>query len=185
MFTKTGLIALGVASMMLTACTPPVPSAVAAVNDKVYTVTPDTMKVKAGMVTGEVTEMKVTERVEAGSGRITAPAKLTGKLTLKNTSADQTMRMVSAKIRYIDMQGKPIALEDNRAEPSVQVASQSYSSSPDRLDPGQESKHTVDAEFPAAALTAKNLKEVRLELSFIPSQFKEEALNFRVSIGGQ
>jgi hypothetical protein len=30
-------------------------------------VTPNAMKVKAGIVTGEVTDMKVTERVEDGS----------------------------------------------------------------------------------------------------------------------
>jgi hypothetical protein len=30
-----------------------------------------------------------------------------------------------------------------------------------------------------------NLKEVRLELAFIPSQFREETLNFTASIGGQ
>jgi hypothetical protein len=185
MLTNTGLtIALGAASLMLTACTPPVPSAVAAVNDKVYSVTPNTMKVKAGIVTGEVTEMKVTERVEAGSGRITAPAKLTGKLSLKNTSKDQTMNLVSAKIRYIDAQGKPIALEDNRTEPSVQVGGTTYGA-PQRLDPGQASTHNLDADFPVAALKAKNLKDVRLELTFIPSQFREETLNFAVSIGGQ
>jgi hypothetical protein len=184
MLMKTGWMALGAASVMLTACTPPVPSAVAAVNDKVYTVTPDAMKVKAGVVTGEVTEMKVIERVEAGSGRITAPAKLSGKLSLKNTSADQSVRLLTAKIVYIDMQGKPIALEDNRTEPSIQVGGQSYGA-PQRLDPGQESSHNLDAEFPAAALKAKNLREVRLELSFIPSAFKEETLNFKVSIGGQ
>lgn len=184
MFMKTGLIALGAASAMLTACSPPVPSAVAAVNDKVYSVTPDAMKVNAGIVTGEVTGMKVTERVEDGTGRVTEPAKLTGKLSLKNTSADQTMRLVGGKILYIDMQGKPIAMEDNRSAPSIQVASSGYGSS-DRLDPGQVSSHSLDAEFPVAALKAKNLKEVRLELSFIPSQFKEETLNFAVSIGGQ
>jgi len=182
---KTGLtVALGAAAMMLTACTPPVPSAVAAVNDKVYTVTPDAMKVKAGVVTGEVTEMKVIMRVEAVSGRITAPAKLSGKLSLKNTSADQSVRLLTAKIVYIDLQGKPIALEDNRTEPSIQVGGQSYGAPP-RLDPGQESSHNLDAEFPVAALKAKNLREVRLELSFIPSAFKEETLSFKVSIGGQ
>lgn len=185
MFMKTALtIALGAAALMLAACSPPVPSAVAAVNDKVYTVTPDAMKVKAGIVTGEVTEMKVTERIEAGTGRVTAPAKLTGKLSLKNMSSDQTMNLVGARIRYIDMQGKPIALEDNRTEPSIQVGGTTYGQ-PQRLDPGQESSHNVDAEFPVAALKEKALKEVRLELTFIPSQFREETLNFRVSIGGQ
>ena len=185
MLMKTGLTtALAAAAVMLAACTPPVPSAVAAVNDKVYSVTPDAMKVKAGIVTGEVTEMKVIERVEAGSGRIAAPAKLTGKLSLKNTSADQSVRLLAAKLVYIDMQGKPIALEDNRTEPSIQVGGTSYGQ-PQRLDPGQESSHNLDAEFPAAALKAKNLREVRLELSYIPSPLKEETLNFKVSIGGQ
>jgi hypothetical protein len=184
MLTKTGLIALGAAAAMLAACTPQAPTALAAVNDKVYTVTPNAMKVKAGIVTGEVTDMKVTERVEDGTGRVTEPAKLTGKLSLKNTSSDQTMRLVGGKISYIDMQGKPIAMEANRTAPSIQVASTGYGSA-ERLDPGQSSSHTLDAEFPVAALKAKNLKEVRLELAFIPSQFREETLNFTVSIGGQ
>ena len=184
MLMKTSLFALAAASAMLAACTPPAPSAMAAVNDKVYTVTPDAMKVKAGIVTGELTEMKVTERVEDGTGKITQPAKLTGKLSLKNTSSDQTMRLVGGKISYIDMQGKPIALEDKRTEPTIQLGQPSYGTA-DRLDPGQASNHTLDAEFPVAALKAKNLKEVRLELAFIPSQFREETLNFTVSIGGQ
>jgi hypothetical protein len=184
MLTKTGLMALGAASMVLAACTPQVPSAIAAVNDKVYTVTPNAIKVKAGIVTGEVSEMKVTERVEAGTGRVTAPAKLTGKLSLRNASADQTMRLVGATIRYIDMQGKPIALEENRTDTSIQVAGSNYGA-PQRLDPGQEASYNVDADFPGAALQAKTLREVRLDLSFAPSQFKEEALNFKVSIGGK
>ena len=182
MLTKSLLVALGAACAMLAACTPQAPSAIAAVNDKVYTVTPNAMKVKAGIVVGEVTDMKVTERVEEGSGRIAVPAKLTGKLSLRNISSDQTMRLVGGKISYIDMQGKPIVLEDNRTAPSVQVGATGYGSA-DRLDPGQASSHSLDAEFPVAALKAKNLKEVRLELAFIPSQFREETLNFTVSIG--
>jgi hypothetical protein len=100
------------------------------------------MKVKAGIVTGEVTEMKVTERVEAGTGRVATPAKLTGKLSLKNTSSDQSMRLVGAKASYIDLQGKPIAMEDNRTAPSIQVGGSPYSST-DRLDPGQSSSHAL------------------------------------------
>src|ERR1041385_9183907 len=137
-------------------------------------VTSTAMKVKAGIVTGELTDMKVTERVEDGTDRIAEPAKLTGKLSLKNTSSDQTMRLVGGKISYIDMQGKPIAMEDNRTAPIIQVGS-GYGSS-DRLDPGHSSSQTLDAEFPAAALKAKNLKEVRLELAFIPPQFREGTL---------
>jgi len=162
----------------------PQPSAVAPViSDKVYTVTPDSVKAKVGIVSGELTEMKVTERIEEGSGRVASPAKLTGKLALKNISADQTVRLIGGKILYIDAQGQPIMLEEKRTEPTIKVAS-SYGST-ERLDPGQDATQSVEAEFPVAALKAKKLKEIRLELSYIPSPFKEEKLNFTVSIGGQ
>ncbi len=59
-----------------------------------------------------------------------------------------------------------------------------YGSS-ERLDPGQDATQSADAEFLVEALKAKKLKEIRLELSYIPSPFKEEKLNFTVSIRGQ
>src|SRR3972149_7806977 len=116
----------------------PQPSAVAPViSDKVYTVTPDSVKAKVGIVSGELTEMKVTERIEEGSGRVASPAKLTGKLALKNISADQTVRLIGGKILYIDAQGKTITLEDNRTAPILKVASGYNSSSSERLHPRQ------------------------------------------------
>ena len=144
----------------------PQPAATAAVvEDKTYTVTP--------------TAMKVAERVEKGSDRIVSPAKLTATLTLKNTSANQTVRLIEGKLLYIDAQGQPIKLEDARTEPTLKFAT--YGS--ERLDPGQEATQSLDVEFPAEALKAKRLKEIRLELAYIPSPFREEKVNFAVSIG--
>ena len=178
--------ALAAALTTLVGCSPQ-PSAVPAViSDKVYTVTPDAVKVKAGIVTGELMEMKVTERIEQGTGRVVSPAKLTGKLILKNTSADQSVRLIGGKILYMDAQGQAIKLEEKRTEPALKVAS-SYGSSgsSERLDPGQDTTQSVDAEFPVEALKAKKLKEIRLEFAYIPSPFKEEKLNFNVAIGVQ
>jgi len=67
-------------------CTPQPAAVQAAVSEKVYAMSPDTIKVASGLISGELTEMKVTEQVEAGSGKVTTPAKLTGKLVLKNVS---------------------------------------------------------------------------------------------------
>src|SRR5712664_1788996 len=179
MLMRTAVMAVSTAvAAMMFGCSPQPSATVAMVKDKIYSVTPDRMKVKSGIVTGELTEMKVTERIEEGSGRITSP----GKLVLKNVSSDQTLRLIGGKVLYIDMQGKPIKLEENRTEPMLRIAS-SYGSQ-ERLDPGQDSTQNLDADFPAAALGAKKLKEIRLELSYIPSSFREEALNFNVSIGG-
>lgn len=38
-------------------------------------------------------------------------------------------------------------------------------------------------DLPAEALKAKKLKEIRLELAYIPSPFREETVNFTVSVG--
>lgn len=155
------------------------PAATAAVvEDKTYTVTPATMKLRAGIVTGEVTDLKVTERVEKGSDRVVTAAKLTATLRLKNTSADQTVRLVAGKILYIDAHGQPIALEAARTEPTLK-----FSNSGERLDPGQEATESLDVEFPAEALKAKTLKEIRLEFAYIPSPYRQETVNFAVSIG--
>jgi hypothetical protein len=183
MWTRIGLVAM-LASIAAAnfGCAPPVTGTVVVIEDKVYTVTPASVTVKAGIVSGEVTEMKITERVEKGSGRIESAAQLTGSLKLKNTSADQTVRLIGGKIEYIDTRGRPIKLEESRTEPTVKFAS--YGST-ERLDPGQDATQLLDVAFPAEALKAKKLKEIRLELVYLPSPYKEQTLNFSVSIGGQ
>ena len=175
-----GLVA-AVVWMTLAPAGQPSATAAAVVEDKTYAVMPAAMKVKAGIVTGEVTDMKVTERVEQGSGRVVSPAKLTANLVLKNSSGNQTVRLVAGKIQYIDAAGQPIKLEDMRTEPTLKFAT--YGT--DRLDPGQEATQSLDVDFPAEALKARKLKEIRLELAYIPSPYHEETVNFVVSIGRQ
>ena len=143
--------------------------------------TPASVTVKAGIVTGEVTEMKVTERVEKGSGRVVYPARLTGKVVLKNSSRDQTVRLIEGKIQHIDAQEQAIKLEATRTEPTIKFAT--YGA--ERLDPGQEATQSLDVDFPAEALKAKKLNEIHLELAYIPSPYKEETINFTVVISGQ
>ena len=151
----------------------------AAIDDKTYTVTPATMKLKAGIVAGEVTDMKVTERIEQGSSRVVSPAKLTARFVLKNSSANQTVRLITGKILYIDVQGRPITLEDNRADPIVKFTGG------ERLDPGQEISESLDVDFPAAALKGGTLKVIRLDLAYVPSPYREETVNLAVSIGSK
>jgi hypothetical protein len=172
-------IAAGAVAAMTLGCSQQGSGTAVVIEDKVYTVTPASVNVKAGIVTGEVTELKVTERVEKGSDRVVSPAKLTGTLKLKNTSPNQTVRLVAGKIQYIDAQGQVIKLEASRTDPTIKFAT--YGS--ERLDPGQDATQSLDVDFPAEALKAKKLKEIRLELAYIPSPFKEETVNFTVSIG--
>jgi len=152
------------------------------IEDKVYTVTPAAMAVKAGVMTGEVTDMKITERVEKDSGKVVSSAKLTGKLNLKNSSTDQTIRLVGGKIQFIDADGTVMMIDEKKIEPTIKF--QTYGAA-ERLDPGQDATQGLDVDFPAVALQAKKLKEIRLELTYLPSPYKAETVNFPVSIGGQ
>jgi len=78
------------------------------------------------------------------------------------------------------MQGRRIPLEDKRTEPTLKAASP-YGGQ-ERLDPGQDATQQVEAESPVAALQLKRLKEIRLEVLYIPSAYKQETMNFGVSI---
>ena len=180
---KWGFGAALVAAMLwmnLAPASPPAATA-AVIEDKSYAVTPATMKVAAGLVAGEVADMKVTERVEKGSDRVVTQAKLSGILRLKNTSKDQTVRLVAGKIVYIDDHGQPLKLEDARTEPTVKFSS----SSSERLDPGQETTESMDVEFPAEALKTARLKEIRVDLAYTTSPYREGTLRIPVSIGGR
>jgi uncharacterized membrane protein YeaQ/YmgE (transglycosylase-associated protein family) len=181
MWWRGGLVAavVAVVAWMTLAPTPPPAATAAVINEKTYTVTPAAMKVKAGIVTGDLTNMKVTEQVEQGSGRVVSPAKLTALITLKNSSENQTVRLLAGTIKYIDAGGQPIKLEDGRTAPALKF--DTYGSS-DRLDPGQEAIQSLDVDFPAEALKAQKLKEIRLDLAYIPSPYRAETAHFIVSI---
>jgi len=176
-----GLMMVTTAAAAFLGCAQKPPPTAAVIENKVYTVTPDQVKVQAGIVTGAVTEMKVTERIERGSGRIETPARLTGKLKLTNGSTDHSVRLVAGKIQYIDAEGQPIRFEGVRTEPNIRFSL--FGS--ERLDPGQNAIQSVDVEFPAAALGSKKLKEIRLNLMYVSSLFMQETANLAVSIGSQ
>ena len=176
-----GMLVTAAGAAMAFGCSLPrleVPAVV--IEDKVFTVTPASVQPKAGIVTDEVADMKVAEGIEKGSGSVVSPAKLTEKLKLRNSSTDQTIRFIGGRIQFIDAQGQPIKVEEKRIEPTLRFSS--YGGA-ERLDPGQEATQSVDVEFPAEALKEKRLKEIRIEFAYIPSPYREETVNFAVSIG--
>ena len=181
MKTWTGVIMATAVAAALAGCAAKSSVATATIEDKVYSVMPASVVIRAGIVTGELVDMKVTERVEQGSGRIDTPARLSATLKLKNSSTDQTVRLIGGKIQYIDDQGQPIQIEQARTEPAIRFTS----SSSDRLDPGQDASQSLDVDFPADALKAKKLKELLVELTYVPTPYRQETAKVAVAIGGQ
>ncbi len=176
---RTTVMACAVAAALL-GCTPKQPVTGTVIEDRLYPVTPSVMTVRTGIVTAELSDMRVTERVEKDSNRIETPAKLTAKLKLQNSSSDQTVRLISGKMVYMDMQGQPIKLEEARTEPVIRFTSTNSS----QLDPGQEATQSLDVDFPADALKVKKLKEIRLQIVYAPTAYRLETANLAVTIGG-
>lgn len=149
------------------------------VEDRTYPVTPASMTVNVGIITGELSALKITERVERSSDRVVSPARLTGTLRLTNTSTNRSVRLVEGKLLFIDAQGQPIKLEAGRADLFVMPSAYGR----EWLDPGQDTTQPLDVEFPVEALKARTLRDIRVELSYVPSPFREDAVSFAVSIG--
>jgi hypothetical protein len=174
---KTTLMSCAVAAALL-GCTPKTPGVTTVIEDKVYSVTPPAMIVKAGIVVAELTDMKVTERVEKESGKVESPAKLTGKLKLQNSSPDQTVRLISGNIVYVDQRGEPIKVEEARSEAVIRFTSGTSS----QLDPGQDTTQSINVDFPANALKAQALKEIRVDLTYTPTAYRRESGKLAVTI---
>lgn len=154
-------------------------SAAPQVQEKSFTVTPASASVKISFLTGQLQDVKVTERVEQGTGKVVDQPRLHATLKLKNTSPDQAARLISGKIIYADMEGKPISLAEGRGDTSFSLPS--YQS--DRLDPGKETSHDIDVPFPAAGLQTEKLGDIRLELTYIPMPYKIETVKIPVALG--
>ena len=129
-----GMVVTAAGAAMAFGCSPRLEVPAAVVEDKVFTVTPAVVQLKAGIVTGEV-DKKVTERIEQGSGSVVSPpAKLSGKLKLRNSATDQTVRFIGGKIQFIDTQGQPIRSDEKQIKPTIKF---------------------MDGDFPAEALKAR------------------------------
>lgn len=153
-----------------------------AFEEKSYTITPAAVEVHAArIIAGEITDMRVVQRVERISGRVISPPRLMGTLRLWSSSMTHSVRLVVAKIQYLDDQWCPIKLDDSRTHGTFKFATDGI----EWIDPGQEAIHAIDVAFPAEALKARRLTRLRLEIGYVSSPYREEMVSFAVSIGSQ
>ena len=150
-----------------------------AVENRTYTITPVAVEVHAGIIAGEITDMRVVQRVERSSGHVISPLRLVGTLRLWSSSKTHSVRLVVAKIQYLDDQWRPMKLEDSRTHGTVKFATDGI----EWVDPGQEAIHAIDVAFPAEALKTGMLRRLRLEIGYVTSPYREEMVSFGVSIG--
>lgn len=146
------------------------------VDEKTIPLKPSITFVKASFLTGELRDLRVTERVEHGTGKAVGTPLLRATLTVTNDSENQAARLLGGKIEYIDSKGMQIQIA-HTAFPFVGVSS-------DRLDPGMHTSLVIDVLFPSTALKPNAIREVRLELIYLPITYREDTVKFPVYLGG-
>lgn len=171
--TAVALLALGVG-----ACSQQQGAATSQVEEKTFTVKPATSALRVGFLTGQLTDLKVVESVNTQTREVVQAPRLRGTLKLKNETSDQTARMISGTLEFLDADGKPIPLAAGREEPRFTFSA--YSG--DRLDPGMETSQNLDISFPAAALDGGRLADVRLKVAYIPDPYRAETVTVPVSL---
>ncbi|MBI3031532.1 MAG: hypothetical protein HYY64_18685 [Candidatus Rokubacteria bacterium] len=169
-----GVLALSAGA---TSCSQQDRAAVPTIEDKSFTLTPAVTPVKISFLTAELKDVQVVERVDRETGKVTDPPKLRAKLTVKNTSSDQAALVVSGRIDYLDVEGRPIPLAEDRQDPSF-----TFYGYQERLDPGEDTSQSIEVPFPVAGLKDRKLRDIGLELSYIPIPYREESARISVSL---
>jgi hypothetical protein len=150
------------------------------IEEKSFDLMPAQATVKAGFLVGEFEGLRVSQRIEQGTGRVVEAPKLLGSLKLKNTSQDQAARPLAGHITYLNGAGQRINLAGGRGESTF-----TFPVYQDRLDPGGTTTARLDLPFPAAALGDMRLGEVQLTLSYIPIPIQEETMSVKVALSAK
>jgi hypothetical protein len=145
------------------------------IEEKTIPLKPSVTFVKASFLTGELRNMKVTEQMERGTGKVAAAPVFRARLTVTNDSTDQAARLLGGKIEYIDPAGNVIVLPHTSFR-FIGVPT-------DRLDPGMHTSQVIEVPFPIAALKGNGLGEVSLELTYLPIPYREDTVNIPVTLG--
>lgn len=154
-------------------------SAAPRIEDKTFALQAADVPLRIGPLSGSLSDIVVTQRVNLDTGEMVSAPQLRGTLELKNVSEDQTVRVVSGQVVYLDASGSKITLAEARGDTEFKP----YAYGGDRLDPGMEMSQSIDVPFPAAALDKTPLANIRLGVSFIPMPYREEGVVVPITVG--
>jgi hypothetical protein len=168
-----------IAGLLTVACTTEQTTTTPRITEKTFPLKPVSVPVRVGVLSGELGELSVMERVNASTGEVVYAPQLHGTLKLKNTSSDEAVSLVSGQVEYLDSSGTRIPLAEGRGDTTLRI----YSYAGDRLDPGKEANQTVDVPFPASALQANRLAEIRLSLTYLPTPYERKSVEVPVAVG--
>lgn len=148
------------------------------IEEKQFALKPAQAPIEIDLLRGTLGGMTVTQRAEKGTGRLMYGPTFRAELKLTNTSEDRAVRLIAGEVRYLDAEGRPIGVRDDRGD--TEFTFSSYQT--ERLDPGMQTSRSIDLPFPAAAVLNGTLRDIRLELEYVVLPYRKETAKVQVAL---
>ena len=141
---------------------------------------PARIPVATTSLAGDLEGLTVISRVDRKTGKLLDSPDLRATLSLRNATADQALRLLSGTVEYVGADGAQIPLAKDQG-------SSGFSFFPDQqrdVLPGQAMSQVIRVPFPAAALKANTLHNIRLHLTYRATPYRNETVDSPVTLPG-
>jgi hypothetical protein len=136
------------------------------------TLSPSTQEVKSEQFTLQLSDLKILKTVDKSTKELTTTPSLRGNIKIMNHSKN-ILDVQGVTIQYLDSSGNPIPYKTGEKK----VAVSTYWTD---LQPGKEAENSLDVTVPVAAVKEKSLNKIQVNVVYIPSPLKREALSIPV-----
>ena len=141
---------------------------------------PARIPVATASFAGDLESVTVISRVDKKTGKLVDSPDLRATLRLRNATADQALRLLSGTVEYMGADGAQIPLAKDQGHSG-------FSFFPDQQSdvlPGQAMSQVIRVPFPAAALKANTLRDIRLHVTYRATPYRNETMDSPVTLPG-
>ena len=136
--------------------------------------TPSTQEIKGEQFTLQLSNLKILKTIDKSTKELTTTPNLKGNIKITNHSKN-ILDVQGVTIQYLDNLGNPIPFKTGEKKVTVST----YWTD---LQPGKEAENYLDVTVPMAAVKEKSLDKIQVNVVYIPSPLKREALGIRVKM---
>lgn len=138
------------------------------------TLTPSTQEIKGEQFTLQLSNLRILKTIDKSTKELTTSPYLRGDIKITNQSKN-ILDVQGVTIQYLDQSGNPILFKTGEKKVTVST----YWTD---LQPGKEADNYLDVTVPMAAVKEKSLDKIQVNVVYIPSPLKREALGMSVKM---
>lgn len=150
------------------------------VEERTVALRPTSIPVTTPSLGGRLEGLAVTTHVEKNTGKRLDSPTLQGTLRLRNVTSDQALRLLSGTVEYVGADGANIPLAKDQGNTGFSFFAVEQSD----VLPGQSTSQVIQVPFPATALRANVLRDIRLHLTYRAMPYKNETVEAPVTVPG-